>query len=455
MANVVVSVPGDKSTSTRALLLALLAEGRCTIDNVPLGRTTEHVLAVLRQLGADVDVVGTTVVVAPPAALPSGQTLHCGGSATLARILLGLLAGANVDAVVDGSEMLRRRPMERVSKPLAAYFGREVVTLDQGHLPARIHRGAPPTSTEPIACMDSAQVRSALCFAALTAGRPFPVANTATIKARRAFETLCSEIGIAWPEPRVPTFRAMTPNDPSAAAFPLALALGLGCGLAIDGPVNDDPGRAGFIVALQMLGARFPPRRLGDEFTDSASRVGELSTGSSPGGDEFATDVARDRTRILKRTQPLRGIIVAADPVPPAGLTQGPHVYALGLWQLIDEVPLLAALCALATTSSRLCGLAELRVKESDRVSRTAEMLQAFGAAVVEEGDDLVIEPAQLRRPTSTIRTDHDHRIAMTALTLGRILDVEVELDDESCVEESWPGFVAFMKDTACRLRCP
>ena len=134
-------------------------------------------------------------------------------------------------------------------------------------------------------------------------------------------------------------------------------------------------------------------------------------------------------------------------------MTPGPRVLAGELWTLIDELPLLATLCALAETPSRLCGLAELRVKESDRVARTAEMLQAFGAAVVEEGDDLVIEPATLRRPLVPIRTDHDHRIAMSALTLGAVIGVDVDVDDDSCVAESWPGFTQEVANVRERLR--
>ena len=187
------------------------------------------------------------------------------------------------------------------------------------------------------------------------------------------------------------------------------------------------------------MGVRFSPGSLG-------AGIGSPWVRGAPAN-------ADTSLRLLPRSDPLTGIIVAADPVPAASLTSGPEVYADGLWMLIDEIPILAALCALASTPSRLCGLAELRVKESDRVARTAELLQAFGAAVVEAGDDLVIEPATLRAPTTTIRTDHDHRIAMTALTLGAILDVEVELDDPDCVDESWPGFASFITDTARRLR--
>ena len=419
----VVNVPGDKSTSTRALLLALLAEGPCTVRNVAPSRTTDHVVGVLRALGASVDVVGSTVRVSPPASLADDAVLDCGGSATLARIVLGLLAGAGKNAVVDGSAMLRRRPMERVREPLARYFGRDVVTLDDGHLPARVHKGPPPpTSTEPVTCLDSAQVRSALCFAAFAARLPFPVTYDHS-ETRRSLEHLCAEIEIDLADPRVPAFTVTTPGDPSAEAFPLALALALGRSLAITSPAYPGWDRIGFQLAITKMGARFP--------------LGLL----------------KQERELLARVAPLTGIVVAADPVPRPSLTAGPHVYAQGLWLLIDEIPILAALCALATTPSRLCGLAELRLKESDRVSRTAEMLQAFGAAVVEEGDDLVIEPATLRQPTTAIRTDHDHRIAMTALTLGHILDVDVELDDEACVDESWRGFGAFIGDAARQLR--
>jgi 3-phosphoshikimate 1-carboxyvinyltransferase len=443
MGHVIVDVPGDKSIATRALLLALFAEGRCSIRGVPHSRTTDRVRAVLRELGATVfDVSPGVIDVAPPSTLTSGRELYCGGSATLARILLGLLAGAGVDAVVDGSPRLRARPMARVANPINAWFGRDVVTLDDGHLPATVHRGPPPpeswTAREEV--LPSAQVRSALTFAAIAARRPFPLLPDREGPWRQHLEELCDWLNIAGTDPSVRAFALRVQADPSAAAFPQALAAALPAAWISIADLYDGRGRSGFLRALAAMGAR----------VRSSARIG--------GPDRTLGFALRAADVVVEAGGPLQGIFLAPGPVPPASLTPGPQVLAGELWTLIDELPLLAALCALAATPSRLCGLGELRVKESDRVARTAELLQAFGAAVVEEGDDLVIEPAPLHLPVRSIRTDGDHRIAMTALTLGHIVsggadDVVIDLDDEGCVEESWPGFGAFIADVAQRLR--
>lgn len=457
----VVDLPGDKSIATRALLLALFADGPCVIEGAPPSRTTTRVCEVLRRLGADVVVVdnrshvadrfddavggGLRIEVRPPRQLTSGAVLECGGSATLARIVIGMVAGAGIDAVVDGSAMLKQRPMARVADPLNAWFGRTVVTLTDGHLPARVHRGAGPVAAAVNDVVSSAQVRSALTFAAIAAGRPFPLKENRAGPWRQHLEELCAALGIHAAAPVVRRFHWRVAGDPSAAAFLIAAVA------AFRGPprrvrfggLYTGRGRTGLVRCLAAMGA-------------------DVSISSPSDGDSDSVDGG---SVVVVSGRPLRGIELAPDPIPPGALTAGPHVLCGELWTLIDEVPVVAMLCALATTPSRLCGLRELRVKESDRVARTAEMLQAFGAAVVEEGDDLVIEPAPLRRPTTVIRTDHDHRIAMTALTLGQILgqgsDVKrddavrdgVELDDQSCVDESWPGFAASLDDVDRRLR--
>ncbi len=443
-----VPVPGDKSVATRALLLALFADGPCTVRGAPQSRTTERVKDVVRALGGVVDVAvsdrvgGADITVVPPQRLTDGVTISCGGSATLARIILGVLAGAGVDAVVDGSAMLRARPMDRVARPLNAWFGREVVTLTDGRLPARIHKGPPPTtsttstpSTSTTSAMPSAQVRSALTYAAIAARVPFPLAVDHEGPWRQHLEELCEALDIDAAAPRVRAFAVDVPGDPSAAAFLQAVAAArAGAWLSIP-RVYGRRGRTGFLRALAAMGVavRSSPSIIGGESIDGLFDV--VVEGSDPGA--------------------LRGIVLAPGPIPKAALTPGPHVLAGELWTLIDELPILATVCALATSPSHLAGLGELRVKESDRVARTAEMLQAFGAAVVEAGDDLIIEPAPLRAPVRAIRTDHDHRIAMSALTLGAILGLgahDVELDDEACVDESWPGFRAALAETVSRL---
>ncbi len=452
-------VPGDKSKATRALLLSLVCP-HGFVRGVPRSSTTDRVVHFLKTLGASVEITpvpnsewkqNINVTIRRPERLHAATTLDCGGSATLARLGMGLLAGLNVDATLDGSAMLRRRPMARVADPLNDWFGRDVVTLSDGCLPARVHAGPPPVHNapqntiklrqqfdqkhingqRPLIIAPSAQVRGALLFAAAAGRFPYPVALDDKGPWRTSTEDLLRELHaeelITDGERRLRsydgaffTYSVDVTGDPSAAAYLAALAAAVGdVRLRIQDILWEDPARSGFVRMLNRMG------------TVAIHGAKHTSQGPRESGLMW-----------IERRNPLVGLGVD-------GLDDDP----IWPWSCIDEVPLLAALCALATTPSLLPKLSELRVKESDRLARTADMLRAFGAEAYEQGDALVIEPAPLHAPRDVIRTDHDHRIAMTALTLAKILNVDVELDDEDCVDESWPAFRDVLNDTATKLR--
>lgn len=406
---VTASVPGDKSVGIRALLLALLADGPSNIRGLADSRITSATIEALRTLGAVVEVTtrptcglvagAVEVLVTPPHTLPHGVTIDCGGSATLARLLLGLLAGANVDATIVGSEMLSRRPMTRVAAPLQALFGEPVIMTTDGRLPARIVR-TPRTAVgdDVIRPGDSAQVRSAVMFAAVAARRP--VTLWSARPGRRHTEQLLRWLG--W---------SVVDDDADLQdrdARPRRTTIAGGQHIpAIHLDVPGDPSQAAFLDALAVLARGRPLDVVG--VLDDLERTG--------------------MSRVLARMQRdggLHGVVVDAHEVP----------------DLIDEVPILAAVCAGASSPSTLHGLAELRVKESDRLARIVDLLAAFGVRTVVEGDSLTIHPGPWTAPTSPICTDHDHRVGMTALVMARVLGVDVELDDPDCVKESWAGFV-------------
>ena len=403
---VVVLVPGDKSVGIRALLLALLANGPSHLRGLADSHITSTTIAALRTLGADVAVRtrpcrgvvagAVDVTITPPLTLRAGTTIDCRGSATLARLLLGLLVGKNVEATVVGSEMLSRRPMARVADPLGFFFGRRVVALTNGCLPARIITGdVHGVGDDVIRPGDSAQVRSAVMFAAIAAGRPLTLWSQRP--GRRHTEQLLRWLGVAVIDDdddgagrtrrtslpavvAVPAIHLDVPGDLSAAAFLDGLAALRGAAeLDIVGLLDDEE-RNGFRRALARM------------------REG--------GG--------------------LRGIVVHKDAVA----------------DLVDEVPILAAVCAAASSPSTLMGLTELRVKESDRLARIVDLLTAFGvSATINDDDDLHIEPGPWTEPVEPIRTDHDHRLAMTALVMAAHAGVAVTLDDDACVDDSWAGF--------------
>jgi len=402
---VVALVPGDKSVGIRALLLALLATGPSQVRGLADSHITSTTITALRTLGAEV-VVRTRpsrgvvagavdVTITPPRTLRAGTTIDCRGSATLARLLLGLLVGRNVEATVVGSEMLSRRPMARVAAPLAAFFGRPVVALTNGCLPAQIITGdVHRVGDDVIRPGDSAQVRSAVMFAAVAAGRALTLWSNRP--GRRHTEQLLRWLNVDVVDddaldgrPRrtslsavaaVPPIHLDVPGDPSAAAFLEGLAALRGAAeLDIVGLLDDEE-RTGFRRALGRM------RKAGG----------------------------------------LRGIVVDKDAIA----------------DLVDEVPILAAVCAAASSPSTLRGLTELRVKESDRLARIVDLLTAFGVrATVNSDDDLHIVPGPWAAPTAPICTDHDHRLAMTALVMATHAGVAVTLDDDLCVDDSWAGF--------------
>lgn len=443
MRDVVVDVPGDKSWSIRALLLTLLADGPCVVRRVPPGRITDHTLAALRALGAVVDVVdvidvavgGLTVRVQPPAAVRAGVVVDCGGSATLARLLLGLLAGLGVEATVVGSAMLSRRPMGRVAGPLQRLFGREVIATTDGRLPARIVPGPPPPADVVVEPGDSAQVRASLMLAALAARRTLTLWSA--LPGRRHTEQLLRRLGsVVVDDDRGPHGRARrTRLEPAPVrGFDLTLPR--------------DPSQAAF---LQVLAVHSPGALTIHDVIVDAERAGLLTAMADAGLDIAVSD--------LVEQDGLRTATVVVGPGVPTGIT-----LAAGLVpDLVDEVPVLAALCARASGPSRLEGLAELRVKESDRVARIVDLLRAFAIPVdvtSDGGDALVITPATPRAPTTPIVTDHDHRIGMSAhvlARLGRASDdvLPLTLDDDGCVDESWPGFVDVVTATHRALWTP
>lgn len=397
-------VPGDKSVGIRAMLLALVAAGPSTLRGVADCRITSTTIEALRTLGAVVDVTthphrglcagGLDLTITPPTAIAVATTIDCGGSATLARLLSGLLAGCNIATTLIGSEMLSRRPMTRVAAPLASFFGREVLRLRDGHLPAQIITGPAPGGDDVVRPGDSAQVRSAIILAAI--GAKQSVTLWSARPGRRHTEQLLRRLGVDVVDSDPGTDgRLRQTVVPAIAALP-----------PIDLDVPGDPSAAAFFEALAALTRRRPLVVAG--VIDDDERNG--------------------LRRVLLRMRSvdgLRGVVVAAAEIP----------------DLVDEIPILAAVCAGASTPSTLHGLAELRVKESDRLARIIDLLAAFGVRADAVDDDLVITPGPWSAPTAAIVTDHDHRIGMTALVMAAVLDVEVELDDPGCVDESWRGF--------------
>lgn len=400
-------VPGDKSITHRVLLLAALARGRSRIRGALTAHDARTSARVVRQLGATVSPLRAGAIVEVQGAgtlrRPTG-TLHCGNSGTTARLLLGLLAGHRFPVTLTGDASLRRRPMLRVTDPLrhmGAGFKGEADLLPISMIGGRL---APITWRLPVA---SAQVKSALLLAGVS-GR-VPVTLEEPARSRDHTERLLSSFGYTItitrsglhfePTGKVGPFDLEVPGDPSSAAFLAAAALLGRRGLVRIAGISRNPTRIAWLEVLSRMGASVAIEATGE-------------AGGEPVGDLFAGPAA------------LRAVRVAADEVP----------------GLIDEIPILAALAARASGESRFEGLAELRVKESDRLALMAANLRAVGVEAAAEGDDLVVVGTD-RRLRGAVVTGGDHRIAMAFAVLGQ--GEAIRVDDPDCAAVSFPGFAA------------
>ena len=410
MSGQAIRVPGDKSITHRALLLAALADGKCALRGALAAGDTRATAAALRTLGVTVGPVaeGRVLRVTGGGLRPFRATtrvIDCRHSGTTARLLLGLLAGHDFETALTGDRGLRRRPMARVAEPLRR-MGATIATADGERLPARIRGGGlrPLVWHSPVA---SGQVKTALFFAGLVGGVPVTVSEP--YHSRDHAERLLRLLGIhvdiedttttIHPAESIAAFDGDIPGDYSAAAYLLAAGVLAPAGEVVVEGVGVNPTRTGFGRVLERMGARLEVQR----------RVMSL-------GEPAATLVARPAA--------LRATEVPPEEVP----------------SLVDEVPLLACLAARAEGTTVFHGVGELRVKESDRLALVARNLATLGVVVRTEGDSLWVtgtdQPLRGR-----VVTDGDHRLAMAFAVLATAPGGEAEIDDVRCVAALYPAF--------------
>jgi 3-phosphoshikimate 1-carboxyvinyltransferase len=409
-----VRVPGDKSITHRALLLASLADGTSHLGGALTSLDVRSCARVLRQLGTGISPLAADRVITVTGhrrfQTPS-EILNCGNSGTTARLLLGLLAAHPFAATLTGDPSLRRRPMRRVTVPLGLMGARFVERLGDG-LPLTV-RGGRLAGLRYEMPVSSAQIKSALLLAGVAGRVPVMLREPAgrsrdhTERMLRAFGYPVEEqdgwIAFA-PGGRVEPFDLQVPGDASSAAFLVGAALlAEGGTLAILG-VGLNPTRTGFLRVLARMGARV---EVGAGHEAGAEPVGDL----------------------LVAPAELRGTTVAAEEIP----------------GLIDEIPLLAVLASRAAGATTFHQVGELRVKESNRLELIAANLRAIGAQAEAEGNVLRVEGSD-RLPAGRVRTDGDHRIAMAFAVLGTIPGARVQVDDLSCADVSFPRFAETLR---------
>lgn len=405
-----IDVPGDKSMSHRALILGGLATGETRISGLLEGDDVLHTADAVRAFGAHVERVGAGewsvrgVEWRSPAA-----PVDCGNSGTGARLLMGAAAGFPISVTFTGDASLSSRPMERVLGPLRAMGAR----TEGATLPVTIHGG----DLHGISFVNekaSAQVKSAILLAGLRAQGEVEVIEPRASRdhSENLLRAFCCDVETDGETIRLGERRSLTaadveiPGDPSSAAFAIVAALIVPSSEVRIRNVMTNPLRTGLFKTLQEMGAdiRFENPR-------------------SHGGESVAD--------IVVRSSALRGVEVPAERAP----------------SMIDEYPILGVAAAFASGRSVMRGLAELRVKESDRLAAIVAGLQACGVDAREEGDSLVVHgTGSPPRGGADVLAHHDHRIAMSFLVLGLASEQPVSVDSAEMIATSFPNFVALMR---------
>jgi 3-phosphoshikimate 1-carboxyvinyltransferase len=406
-----VQVPGDKSISHRALILAALAVGESRIENLNDGSDVRSTIAALRAMGARIEMradgAWTVNGVGVGGLLQPAAPFDCGNSGTSARLLTGLVASHRIRAEFTGDASLGRRPMGRVTAPLRRIGAR----ISGDSLPLTVEGACPAIPVRHRLEIPSAQVKSALLLAGLnTPGITMIEAARTRDHLERMLGLFGAEIdcdgerialrGEAELRPR----RVAIPGDASAAAFLAVAALIVpGSAIRIEG-VGVNPGRTGFYEVLREMGA----------------------------------DLAFENEREISN-EPVADLVVRHSAL--AGVEVPPEIAP----RMIDEYPILFIAAAFARGTTRAHGLAELRLKESDRIAAMAAGLRAAGVAAAESADGLAV-PGSGGAPLpggATIDPALDHRVAMSFAVAGLRSREPIGIADMSVVDTSFPGFAA------------
>ncbi len=415
-------VPGDKSISHRALMFGALAVGETRIAGLLEGEDVLRTASAMRALGAHVarDGAGNWRVAGRGLGglVEPEDVLDMGNSGTAARLLCGILASHPVFAVMTGDASLRQRPMRRVTDPLRQ-CGARFAGRGGGRLPLAIEGAMDALPLEYRLPVASAQVKSAVLLCGLNAPgvtrveEPEPTRDhsenmlrhfgaVVRVEAAGAGGRAIEVVG----QPELRAADVLVPGDPSSAAFPVVAGLLVGGSALRIEAVGLNPLRTGLFQTLREMGAAIAVEN-------------EREEGGEPVGD------------LVVRHGALRGVDVPASRAP----------------SMIDEYPILAVAAACACGTTRMRGLKELRVKESDRLAATAAMLDVNGARVSIEGDDLLIHGAGAPPAGGGLVATHmDHRIAMSALVLGLTAAEPVGVDETGFIDTSFPDFVPLMQ---------
>ncbi len=418
-----VRVPGDKSISHRAMIFGLLAIGETRVSGLLEGEDVLRTADAARALGAHVHHDGPGLwrvrgVGVGGLREPAGL-LDFGNAGTGSRLMMGVCGAHPITTTFDGDASLRKRPMRRILDPLEL-MGTVIVSQEQGGRVPLTLRG--PREAVPIVYrtpVASAQIKSAVLLAGLAAPGETTVIETEATRdhTEKMLKHFGAQVSVT-PEgahgrrivlrgqPELTAAPIVVPADPSSAAFPLVAALIVpGSDILIES-VMTNPLRSGLLTTLREMGA---------EIT--------VESEANEGGEAVAT--------LRVRASSLRGVTVPPERAP----------------AMIDEYPVLAVAASFAEGTTRMRGLQELRVKESDRLAAVAAGLEAAGVTCAIEDDDLFVEGSGGGpvRGGGVAATHLDHRIAMSFLVMGLATQKPMQVDDGAMIATSFPSFIALM----------
>jgi len=416
----VAEVPGDKSISHRALILGALSVGETRVTGLLEGQDVLDTAAAMRAFGATVTRHGpgawTVQGVGVGGFAEPDHVIDCGNSGTGVRLIMGAMATTPICATFTGDASLNKRPMGRVTDPLAL-FGTQSVGRRGGRLPMTVVGAPDPVPVRYTLPMPSAQVKSAVLLAGLNApGQTVVIEPEAT---RDHTERMLRGFGASVDVQETPEGRIITltgrpeltgqtvavPRDPSSAAFPVCAALIVpGSEILVPG-VSRNPTRDGLYVTLLEMGADIA---FENEREEGGEPVADLRVRHSPN---------------------LHGVETPA------------HRAA----SMIDEFPVLSVVAAVAQGTTVMRGVKELRVKESDRIDAMARGLEACGVRIEEDQDTLIVHGMDRVPGGATCESRLDHRIAMSFLVLGLVTERPVSVDDGGPIATSFPVFEPLM----------
>jgi 3-phosphoshikimate 1-carboxyvinyltransferase len=420
-------IPGDKSISHRAAILGMLSQGETRITNFLKAEDCLNTLAACQQLGAGVDWQKEELIIqgcGREGLKPPGSVIDCGNSGTGVRLLTGVLAGQPFESIITGDEQIRRRPMQRIIDPLTR-MGARIESEPGGFCPLRI-RGGNLKAIDYISPVASAQVKSCIILAGLFAQGKTSVSSPGssrdhTERLMRFFDVAVASgmtpgSGPGQPQnekvivdgrPKLNGRKINIPSDISSAAFFMtAAALLPGTELKLKN-IGVNPGRSGIIRVLEAMGAEIV-------MENQKQEAGE----------------------------PVADLIIKGK-----GFLKSARIFGPMIPGLIDEIPVLAVAAAAAEGETVISDAAELRVKETDRISVLATELSSLGVAVEERPDGMLIQGGHIRG--GEVDSHGDHRLAMSLAIAGLVSEQGVTIKHTQCVNTSFPGFWEILEQAA------